>query len=126
MTRITLLLLLFTTITTAQMADSFDFKTFNKEDGVHIYFKNTNSDGFYLDGKFMYSYGKLILSLEEFLVLLDEASRLIRKSQGVIEKDLYVLEKYDFTDDEIFLGVKEKIGSITKEKLKELKKVYED
>ena len=126
MTRITLLLLLFTTISSAQMADSFDFKTFNKEDGVHIYFKNTNSDGFYLDGKFMYSYGKLILSLEEFLILLDEASRLIRKSKGVIEKDLYVLEKYDFTDDEIFLGVKEKIGSITKEKLKELKKVYED
>ena len=126
MTRITLLLLLFATITTAQMADSFDFKTFNKEDGVHIYFKNNNSDGFYLDGKFMYSYGKLILSLEEFLILLDEASRLIRKSQGVIEKDLYILEKYDFTDDEIYLAVKEKIGSITKEKLKELKNKYKE
>lgn len=126
MTRIILLLLLCTATTTAQMSEAFDFKAFNKEDGIHVHFKNTNSDGFYLDGKFMYSYGKLILTQDELLLLLEEASKLIRKSEGILVKDLYTLEKYDFSKDEVFLVVKEKIGSITKDKLKELKEKYED
>ena len=126
MTRIPLLLILISFISTAQMKDTYTLKTIDKDDGVHIYFKNNNSDGFYLDGLFMYSYGKLILPLDQLLILLDDASKLVRKEDGVIENELYTLEKFSFDDDTVFLVVKEKIGSLTKNRIKELKKRYED
>jgi|14_taG_2_1085336.scaffolds.fasta_scaffold00591_14 hypothetical protein len=126
MTRITLLLLLFTSLINAQMADTYDLKAYDKDDGVHVYFKNNNSDGFYLDGKFMYSYGKIILSTEEFLAMLEQAAKLIRKSSGFVDNSSYTLEKFDFADDEVYLGVKEKVGTLTKSKLKELRNRYED
>ena len=126
MTRIPLLLILISFISTAQMKDTYTLKTIDKDDGVHIYFKNNNSDGFYLDGLFLYSYGKLILPLDQLLILLDDASKLVRKQDGVIENELYTLEKFSFDDETVFLVVKEKIGSLTKDKIKELKKRYED
>lgn len=126
MIRVPLLLILVSFITTAQMKETYDLKAIDKDDGIHIFFKNTNSDGFYLDGVFMYSYGKVILSKEQVLVLLDDASKLVRKNSGVIQNELYILEKFDFDEDTVFLVVKEKIGSLTKDKIKELKKRYED
>jgi len=126
MTRIPLLLILISFISTAQMKDTYTLKTIDRDDGVHIYFKNNNSDGFYLDGLFLYSYGKLILPLDQLLILLDDASKLVRKQDGVIENELYTLEKFSFDDETVFLVVKDKIGSLTKDKIKELKKRYED
>ena len=126
MTRIPLLLILISFISTAQMKDTYDLKALDKEDGIHVYFKNNNSDGFYLDGMFLYSYGKIILSLDQLLVLLDDAGRLARKSNGTVENELYSLEKYDFDSDTVFLVIKDKVGSLTKSKIKELKKRYED
>ncbi len=126
MTRIPLLLILVSFITTAQMKETYDLKAIDKEDGIHIFFKNNNSDGFYLDGVFMYSYGKIILSKEQVLVLLNDAGKLVRKDSGVIQNELYILEKFDFDEDTVFLVVKEKIGSLTKDRIKELKKRYED
>lgn len=126
MTRIPLLLILVSFITTAQMKETYDLKAIDKQDGIHIFFKNNNSDGFYLDGVFMYSYGKIILSKEQVLVLLNDAGKLVRKDSGVIQNELYILEKFDFDEDTVFLVVKEKIGSLTKDRIKELKKRYED
>ena len=126
MTRIPLLLILVSFITTAQMKETYDLKAIDKDDGIHIFFKNNNSDGFYLDGVFMYSYGKIILSKEQVLVLLNDAGKLVRKDSGVIQNELYILEKFDFDEDTVFLVVKEKIGSLTKDRIKELKKRYED
>ncbi len=126
MTKIPLLLILVSFITTAQMKETYDLKAIDKEDGIHIFFKNNNSDGFYLDGVFMYSYGKIILSKEQVLVLLNDAGKLVRKDSGVIQNELYILEKFDFDEDTVFLVVKEKIGSLTKDRIKELKKRYED
>ncbi len=126
MTRIPLLLILVSFITTAQMKETYDLKAIDKQDGIHIFFKNNNSDGFYLDGVFMYSYGKIILSKEQVLVLLNDAGKLVRKDSGVIQNELYILEKFDFDEDTVFLVVKEKIGSLTKDRIKELIKRYED
>ena len=126
MTRIPLLLILVSFITTAQMKETYDLKAIDKDDGIHIFFKNNNSDGFYLDGVFMHSYGKVILSKEQVLLLLDDAGKLVRKDSGVIQKELYILEKFSFDEDTVFLVVKEKIGSLTKDRIKELKKRYED
>jgi hypothetical protein len=126
MTRIPLLLILVSFVTTAQMKETFDIKAIDKDNGIHIFFKNTNSDGFYLDGVFMHSYGKLILSKEQVLVLLDDAGKLVRKDSGVIQNELYTLEKFNFDEDTVFLAVKDKIGSLTKDRIKELKKRYEE
>jgi hypothetical protein len=126
MTRIPLLLILISFVTTAQMKETFDLKAIDKDNGIHIFFKNTNSDGFYLDGVFMHSYGKLILSKEQVLVLLDDAGKLVRKDSGVIQNELYTLEKFNFDEDTVFLAVKDKIGSLTKDRIKELKKRYEE
>ena len=126
MTRLNLLVILFSIISTAQMKDTTDFRAYDKEDGIHIYFKNNNSDGFYLDGEFFDSYGKIVLPKEEFISMLEAAAKLVKRTEGSIEREKYRLDKYSFEDDEVYFGVREKIGSLTKDKIKELRRRYED
>ena len=126
MTRITLLLMLLSTIATAQMSNTLDFRAYEKEDGIHIYFKNNNSDGFYLDGEFFDSYGKIVLPKEEFISMLEAAAKLVNRTEGSLEREKYRLDKYSFEDDVVYFGVREKIGSLTKDKIKELIRKYED
>lgn len=126
MTRITLLLMLLSTIATAQMSNTLDFRAYEKEDGIHIYFKNNNSDGFYLDGEFFDSYGKIVLPKEEFISMLEAAAKLVKRTEGSLEREKYRLDKYSFEDDVVYFGVREKIGSLTKDKIKELIRKYED
>ena len=126
MTRLNLLVILFSIISTAQMKDTADFRAYDKEDGIHIYFKNNNSDGFYLDGEFFDSYGKIVLPKEEFISMLEAAAKLVKRTEGSIEREKYRLDKYSFEDDEVYFGVREKIGSLTKDKIKELRRRYED
>lgn len=126
MTRLNLLVILFSIISTAQMKDTADFRAYDKEDGIHIYFKNNNSDGFYLDGVFFDSYGKIVLPKEEFISMLEAAAKLVKRTEGSIEREKYRLDKYSFEDDEVYFGVREKIGSLTKDKIKELRRRYED
>ena len=126
MTRITLLLMLISTIATAQMSNTLDFRAYEKEDGIHIYFKNNNSDGFYLDGEFFDSYGKIILPKEEFISMLEAAAKLVKRTEGSLEREKYRLDKYSFEDDVVYFGVRETIGSLTKDKIQELIRKYED
>lgn len=118
--------MLISTIATAQMSNTLDFRAYEKEDGIHIYFKNNNSDGFYLDGEFFDSYGKIILPKEEFISMLEAAAKLVKRTEGSLEREKYRLDKYSFEDDEVYFGVREKIGSLTKDKIKELRRRYED
>ena len=126
MRRTSLLLIFFSIISTAQMEDTNDFRAYDKEDGIHIYFKNNNSDGFYLDGEFFDSYGKIVLPKEEFISMLEAAAKLVKRTEGSLEREKYRLDKYSFEDDVVYFGVREKIGSLTKDKIKELIRKYED
>lgn len=126
MRRITLLLILFSTIATAQMSNAIDFRAYEKEDGIHIYFKNNNSDGFYLDGVFFDSYGKIVLPKDEFISMLEAAAKLVKRTEGSVKREKYTLDKYSFEDDVVYFGVKEKIGSLSRDKIKELRRKYED
>ena len=126
MIRQILILLFSTSIVTAQMTNPIDFKAIEKEDGVYIYFKNNNSDGFYLDGEFFDSYGKIVLPKEEFINMLEAAAKLVKKTEGSVKREKYSLDKFSFEDDVVYFGVKEKIGSLTKDKIKELRRRYED
>jgi hypothetical protein len=126
MIRQILILLFSTSIVTAQMTNPIDFKAIEKEDGVYIYFKNNNSDGFYLDGEFFDSYGKIVLPKGEFISMLEAAAKLVKKTEGSVKREKYSLDKFSFEDDVVYFGVKEKIGSLTKDKIKELRRRYED
>ena len=126
MIRQILILLFSTSIVTAQMTNPIDFRAIEKEDGIHIYFKNNNSDGFYLDWVFFDSYCKIVLPKEEFISMLEAASKLVKRTEGSIKREKYSLDKFSFEDDVVYFGVKEKIGSLTKDKIKELRRRYED
>lgn len=94
------------------------------EDGTtSIYFKNGNSDGFYLDGEFIESYGVLKLPVEEFYFFIKDVVKASKKSQITIEREFYTINTFEFSEDEIFFTVGEKVGTITKKQLKTIQKL---
>ena len=120
MKKITVLFFLFSTICYTQSYRVEGLSISTKEDITSIYFKNGNSDGFYLDGVFMESYGVLKLPVDQFIQFIEDLSKISKKSKASLEKDLYTLNKFDFSENEIFFNVKDKIGTITRKQLKDL------
>ena len=120
MKKTALLLLLFTTLSWSQTYKEEGINISTKEGITSIYFKNGNSDGFYLDGVFMESYGVLKLPVNQFKQFIEDLSKISKKSKASLEKDLYTLNKFDFSENEIFFNVKDKIGTITRKQLKDL------
>jgi hypothetical protein len=58
--------------------------------------------------------------------MLEAAAKLVKKTEGSVKREKYSLDKFSFEDDVVYFGVKEKIGSLTKDKIKELRRRYED
>lgn len=94
-----------------------------KEGTTVVYFINGNSEGFYLDGKFMKSYGVLKLPSENFDSFIEDLDKASKKVSTTIERDLYIVEKFSFSEDEVFFNVKDKVGTITKQQIKQIKKL---
>ena len=120
MKKIALLLLLFTTFSWSQTYKEGSINMLTKEGITSIYFKNGNSDGFYLDGVFMESYGVLKLNPQTFIEFIEDLSKISKKSEASLEKELYTLNKFTFSENEIFFNVKDQIGTITRKQLKEI------
>ena len=120
MKKITVLFFLFSTICYTQSYRVEGLSISTKEDITSIYFKNGNSDGFYLDGVFMESYGVLKLPVDQFIQFIEDLSKISKKSEASLERELYTLNKFDFSENEIFFNVKDKIGTITRKQLKDL------
>jgi hypothetical protein len=120
MKKIALLLLLFTPFSWSQTYKEGSINMLTKEGITSIYFKNGNSDGFYLDGVFMESYGVLKLNPQTFIEFIEDLSKISKKSEASLEKELYTLNKFNFSENEIFFTVKDKIGTITRKQLKEI------
>jgi hypothetical protein len=120
MKKITVLFFLFSTICYTQSYRVEGLSISTKEDITSIYFKNGNSDGFYLDGVFMESYGVLKLSVNQFKQFIEDTLKASKKSSIVIERDLYTVTRFDFSEDEIFFNVKDKVGTLTSKQLKEI------
>ena len=68
----------------------------------------------------MESYGVLKLPVDQFIQFIEDLSKISKKSEANLEKELYTLNKFDFSKDEIFFNVKDKVGTITKAQLKDL------
>jgi hypothetical protein len=120
MKKLTILFFLFSTICYTQSYRVEGLSISTKEDITSIYFKNGNSDGFYLDGVFMESYGVLKLPVDQFKQFIDDTLKASKKSSIEIQRDLYSVTKFDFSEDEIFFNVKDKVGTITKKQIKEI------
>ena len=96
---------------------------------IFITFKNGNEEGFYLNGQFLNSYGRLILSFQEYELFKEDISKVARKSTASIKRETYVVNKFEFSEDEVFFTIfdkvvnKEKIGSISKKQIKIIEKL---
>ena len=74
-------------------------------------------------GMFIQAKGKLELTDKEFKQFINNISKVMKKSEGNIGTDKYDLDKFSFINDTVFLWVNSKIGSFSKQDLKELKKL---
>tara|TARA_B100000963_G_scaffold305665_1_gene279950 strand:+ start:256 stop:633 length:378 start_codon:yes stop_codon:yes gene_type:complete len=74
-------------------------------------------------GMFIQAKGKLELTDKEFKQFINNISKVMKKSEGNIGTDRYDLDKFSFINDTVFLWVNSKIGSFSKQDLKELKKL---
>ena len=118
------LALLFILISTVGWSQTFREKglSISTNEGItSIYFKNGNSDGFYLDGEFIESYGVLKLPVEEFSTFVEDLIKASKRDNIDIVKELYTISRFEFSEDEIFFTVGEKIGTVTKKQLKVIK-----
>jgi len=68
----------------------------------------------------MESYGVLKLPVDQFIQFIEDLSKISKKSEASLERELYTLNKFDFSENEIFFNVKDKIGTITRKQLKDL------
>ncbi len=68
----------------------------------------------------MESYGVLKLPVDQFIQVIEDLSKISKKSEASLERELYTLNKFDFSENEIFFNVKDKVGTITRKQLKEL------
>ena len=123
MNKISLLLLLVSSFCYTQNFKIDGLNITTKEGTTAIYFINGNSEGFYLDGKFMKSYGVLKLPSESFDSFIEDLEKASKKVSTTIERDLYIVEKFSFSEDEVFFNVKDKVGTITKQQIKQIKKL---
>lgn len=74
-------------------------------------------------GMFIQAKGKLELTDKEFKQFINNISKVMKKSEGNIGTDKYDLDKFSFINDTVFLWVNSKIGSFSKQDLKQLKKL---
>jgi len=123
MKKLTLLFILISSISWSQTYREPGLSISTEDGTTSIYFKNGNSDGFYLDGEFIESYGVLKLPVEEFYFFIKDVVKASKKSQITIERELYSINTFEFSDDEIFFTVGEKVGTITKKQLKTIEKL---
>ena len=75
------------------------------------------------NGMFVQAKGKLELTDKEFKQFISNISKVMKRSEGNIRTDKYDLDKFSFVNDTVFLWVNAKIGSFSKQDLKQLKKL---
>ena len=95
------------------------------EDNKYIITFDDENDPVLFDenGMFIQAKGKLELTDKEFKQFISNIGKVMKKSEGNIRTDKYDLDKFSFVNDTVFLWVNSKIGSFSKQDLKQLKKL---
>ena len=91
---------------------------------IVITFEDQNSNGTYIGGVLTKSYGKLTITKKEFQTkLIPNLKKISSKTSYEIVEGSYRLDKYSFDTEIVFIQVGNKIGSITKQEIKKLRKL---
>jgi hypothetical protein len=122
-------ILLFIILLTSSLLSSQNFVGENfrlsaDSGNVVITFEDQNSDGVYIGGVLTKSFGQLTITREEFKTkFIANLKKISGKKDYEIVEDSYRLDKYSFDTESVFIQVGNKIGSITKEEIKKLRKL---
>jgi hypothetical protein len=122
-------ILLFIILLTSSLLSSQNFVGENfrlsaDSGNVVITFEDQNSDGVYIGGVLTKSFGQLTITREEFKTkFIANLKKISGKKDYEIVEDSYRLDKYSFDIENVFIQVGNKIGSITKEEIKKLRKL---
>ena len=95
------------------------------EDNKYVITFDDENDPVYFDenGMFIQAKGRLELTDKEFKQFINNLSKVMKRTEGNIKTDRYDLDKFSFVNDTVFLWVNSKIGSFSKQDLKQLKKL---
>ena len=100
------------------------FRLSTDGDNSVITFENLNADkATYVGGQLVKSYGKLTLSNSQYKSFISNLKKISGKGDYEIVEEIYRLDKYTFDKDIVFVGVGDKIGSITRDEIKQLRKL---
>jgi hypothetical protein len=119
-----IILLLTSSLLSSQNFVGENFRLSTDSGNVVITFEDQNSDGVYIGGVLTKSFGKLTITKKEFQTkFISNLKKISGKNDYEIVEDSYRLDKYSFDTESVFLQVGNKIGSITKEEIKKLRKL---
>lgn len=95
------------------------------EDNKYVITFDDENDPVYFDenGMFIQAKGRLELTDKEFKQFINNLSKVMKRTEGNIKTDRYDLDKFSFVNDTVFLWVNSKIGSFSKQDIKQLKKL---
>jgi len=118
------ILLLSSSLLSSQNFVGEKFRLSSDSGNIVITFEDQNSDGIYVGGVITKSFGKLTITKKEFQTkFIGNLKKISGKKDYEIVEDSYRLDKYSFDTESVFLQVGNKIGSITKEEIKKLRKL---
>ena len=118
------ILLLSSSLLSSQSFVGEKFRLSSDSGNVVITFEDQNSDGIYIGGVLTKSFGKLTITKKEFQTkFISNLKKISGKKDYKIVEDSYRLDKYSFDTESVFLQEGNKIGSITKEEIKKLRKL---
>ena len=66
---------------------------------------------------------KFLQTLEQFYFFIKDVTKASKKTQITIERELYTINTFEFSEDEIYFTVGEKVGTINKKQLKTIEKL---
>ena len=118
------ILLLTSSLLSSQSFVGEKFRLSSDSGNIVITFEDQNSDGVYIGGVLTKSFGQLTITRKEFKTkFIANLKKISGKKDYEIVEDSYRLDKYSFDIENIFIQVGNKIGSITKEEIKKLRKL---
>ena len=123
--RILLFLSCFYTFGQSARLDTDNFTVYIEKGSVVLEYLDENDPVYFNeDGSFKQVKGKLVLTNKEFKDMIKRMKKLIKKEEGTFRSSVYDLDKFSFVNDTVYLWVKNRIGSFSKEEIRAIEKKF--
>ena len=123
--RILLFLSCFYTFGQSARLDTDNFTVYVEKGSVVLEYLDENDPVYFNeDGSFKQVKGKLVLTNKEFKDMIKRMKKLIKKEEGTFRSSVYDLDKFSFVNDTVYLWVKNRIGSFSKEEIRAIEKKF--